>query len=124
MAKKKKSNNSIFTFLPVLVGILLTPAAMRFADVLALSGPDGMTLLYPWVEFVKSPALRISADVAMQASQWIMYVQFPIYGLIMMRYLRAGRALAASISVLLIHVAAILAVGGLGYLQGNHIKGM
>jgi heme/copper-type cytochrome/quinol oxidase subunit 2 len=119
---KKKNISSWWTAIPVVVGILLTPVAMRAADVLALSGPDALILLYPWVAIVKSPMLKVSADVTMQIAQWIMYFQFPVYGLIMMWLLRKGQSFGALIAVILVHSVGVTAVYGLGLLQGNHIR--
>jgi hypothetical protein len=65
-----------------ILSVLATPVAIHAASVMALSGPDGMTLLYPFVQIVRSPGMRVPQDLASSVSQWIMYLQFPLYGLL------------------------------------------
>ncbi|MGC2162959.1 MAG: hypothetical protein WA634_13675, partial [Silvibacterium sp.] len=103
MAKTKKSSSFWVSLFPLLVGILVTPLALHMAGVLTLSGPDAMTFLYPWVQVVRSPVLHVTADIAIPVAQWIMYLQFPVYGLamtwILLRSRRSGLALMVAVAL-------------------------
>jgi hypothetical protein len=61
------------------------------ASVLALEGPKAFALLYPWVEVLRSPVLRLSDPVTATLSQWMIYLQFPLYGLLMMLTFRRDK---------------------------------
>jgi hypothetical protein len=122
MAKKKKNTLSWFTLIPLLVCILVTPIALHMASVLALSGPDALALLYPWVQVVKSPLLRISADITMPVAQGIMYLQFPVYGLLMTWIMRSRQFMLALVTVAFVHGAGILAVYLFGYLHSPTLR--
>jgi hypothetical protein len=116
----RKSKFSLGTLLPLVVGILVTPPALHFASVLALSGLDALTMLYPWVSVVKSPALRMGLDPSIP--QGIMYLQFPLYGLIMTWISRTKSFWIALLVVIFIHAVGIGLAGLLGYMQGAPLK--
>jgi hypothetical protein len=101
---------------PLLIGIALTPFALRAASILALEGPKAFALLYPWVEVVRSPALHLPAGMVGNASEWMMYLQFPLYGLVMMLTWRAARYLRAFIIGLILHFSGLIAVVVLAWL--------
>jgi hypothetical protein len=88
MAKGRTDSVTGLQWAVFLLGILVTPIAIHAASVMALSGPEGPTLLYPFVQIVKAPAMKVPADLANSVSQWIMYLQFPLYGLLAARLLR------------------------------------
>jgi hypothetical protein len=123
MTKKKGSSSfRIMIWLPLVVGIVVTPIAIRSASVLALSGTDALAMLYPWVQVFKSQALRIPGEIALPAAQWAMYLQFPVYGLVMGWLMRRAYGFgAALLTVVLIHAIGIAALYGLGFLQGFHV---
>ena len=121
MARKKTKGSFWGAILPVLVGILMTPVALNAASVFALSGPDALTALYPWVEIVKFPQLQIPTDVVMSTSQLLMYVQFPLYGLLMMK-LRERGFLVAFGAVALLHVAGALAAILLAHMANPSLR--
>jgi hypothetical protein len=118
MARQNKF--SLGTLLPLVVGILVTPPALHFASVLALSGLEALTMLYPWVSVVKSPVLRMGLDTSIP--QGIMYLQFPLYGLIMTWISRSKPFGVALLVVVFIHAAGIGLAGLLSYLQGAPLK--
>jgi hypothetical protein len=113
--RRRKSGSSWAAWLPLVLGVLATPVALRAASILALSGTGGLTLLYPFVEIVQNPALRISGDVADPLAQWIMYLQFPIYGLLMAGVWRSKGFWLGLNVVIVIHAAGI----GLAYLLAH-----
>ncbi|MGA8531000.1 MAG: hypothetical protein WB622_14890 [Acidobacteriaceae bacterium] len=94
---------------PLLLGLLVAPFALRAASILALEGPKAFALLYPWVEVVRSPALHLPASFLGTASEWMMYLQFPLYGLIVTLTWRAGRVLRGFIIALILHFSGLVA---------------
>ena len=115
-ASKKSASGGWRALLPLAIGIVVTPFTIRFASVLALEGPKAFALLYPWVIVLRSPALRLPADFVGSWSEWMMYLQFPIYGLLMTLTFRAGKYLRAFIVGLVAHFAGLFAVVILAYL--------
>lgn len=101
---------------PLLVCCALTPFAVQAASILALEGPKAFALLYPWVEVVRSPALHVAPAWLGSLSQWIIYLQFPVYGLLMTLTFRAGRYLRAFIIGLIAHFSGLFLVVVLAYL--------
>lgn len=96
--------------IPLLVGIAITPFAVRAASIVALGGPKPFALLYPWVEVVRSRALHLPAGWIGSLSEWLMYLQFPFYGLIAALTWRARRYLRAFITGLILHFGGLAAV--------------
>ena len=112
MAKKRKCESLLLAAMLLVVGIAATPIALRAASVMALTGPNGLTFLYPYVEIVKNSTLRIPGSLANPAAQWLMYLQFPLYGLLMVTVLRARGFWIALNAVIFVHVVGI----GVAYL--------
>lgn len=106
--KRRKSGSSWTAWLPLVLGILATPFALRAASVLALSGTGGLILLYPYVQIVQNPVLRIPNVFAAPVAQWLMYLQFPLYGLLMARIIRSSGFWIALNVVVLIHAVGIV----------------
>jgi hypothetical protein len=103
--------------LPLLLCCALAPFAVQAASILALEGPKAFALLYPWVEVVRSPALHVRPASQGTLSQWIIYLQFPVYGLLMTLTFRAGRYLRALTVGLLAHFSGLLLVVVLAYMS-------
>jgi hypothetical protein len=101
---------------PLLIGLLITPFALRAASILALEGPKAFALLYPWVEVLRSRALHLPVDLVGTASEWMMYLQFPLYGLVVMLTWRERRYLRAFIIGLILHFSGLVAVVVLAWL--------
>jgi hypothetical protein len=100
---------------PLLLGIAVTPLTIHAASIMALAGPRALTMLYPWVLLLKNPVLRLGGTNA-NLSQWLMYIQFPLYGLLMGLIMRSkslwfGLGVAAAVHSLAI-LAVFLASGG------------
>ena len=102
--------------IPLLVCCALAPFAVQAASILALEGPKAFALLYPWVEVVRSPALHVAPAKLETLSQWIMYLQFPVYGLLMTLASRGGRYLRSFIVGLVAHFSGLFLVVLLAYL--------
>jgi hypothetical protein len=117
MGKRNKSGEWI-KFAPIVIGLLVTPVALRSAGILALSGPGALTALYPWAELLRSPLLGISAAIADGVGQWVMYLQFPIYGLAMTWIMLRKRSFGVALLVVVFfHVMSVVAVFGMSYLR-------
>lgn len=115
-AQKKSVWSGWRALLPLVLGIVVTPFTIRLASILALEGPKAFALLYPWVIALRSPALHFPADLVGSSSEWLLYLQFPLYGLVMTLTFRAGRYLRAFIIGLIVHFAGLVAVVLLAYL--------
>jgi hypothetical protein len=101
---------------PVLIGIAITPFTVRLAGVLALEGPKAFALLYPWFDVLRSRVLHSPADLVGRAYEYMLYLQFPFYGLLMTFTFRAGRHLRAVIIGLLAHFTGLMLVVVLAWL--------
>lgn len=112
MAKKKKNESVWLAALLLLAGVVAAPIALRLASVLALSGTNALTFLYPYVQLVKNPILRIPNSLASPAGQWLMFLQFPLYGLLMVMVLRSRGFWIALNAIVFVHGVGI----GLAYL--------
>lgn len=116
-ARKKSSGRGGWKSLwPLLVCIAVTPFTVRAASILALEGPKAFALLYPWVEVVRSSALRLPPDLVSTLSQWVLFAQFPLYGLLMTLTFRADKYLRAFIIGLVAHFTGLFVVVLLAYL--------
>jgi hypothetical protein len=113
---KKSASPGWKRFWPLAVCLLITPFAIRSATVLALEGPKAFALLYPWVDVVRSAALHVPEELLETLTQWIIYLQFPVYGLVMTLTFRADKHLRAFIIGLLLHFGGLLTVVVLAYL--------
>ena len=85
----------------------MTPFAVKAATLMALTGPDGLRLLYPWMLIPKLHFLGLSDSLGNGISQVMMYLQFPLYGLVAMLIHRAKGAVQAILALALIHLLAV-----------------
>lgn len=113
--RRKKSGSSWATWIPLVLGVAMTPVALRAASILALSGAGGLMLLYPFVQIVQNPALHLPGAFADPLAQWIMYLQFPLYGLLMARIIKSKGFWIALNVVVFLHAAGV----GLAYLLAH-----
>ena len=90
------------------IGIGVTPIAVHAASVMALAGPSGLILLYPLVEMVKVPWLKVPGAIADPFAQWGLFLQFPLYGLIMGWIARQRGLWIAFGAIVFLHFAAVL----------------
>lgn len=115
-ASAKSGRGGWISFWPLVLCVAVTPFAVRAASILALEGPKAFALLYPWVEVVRSPALHIPPGWLDTLSQWIIYLQFPLYGALMTLTFRADKHLRAFIIGLIAHFSGLIAVVILAWL--------
>lgn len=122
MAKKRKSDSAWLAAILLLAGIVASPIALRAASVLALTGPNALTFLYPYVEIVKNPTLRIPDLLSNPGAQWLMYLQFPLYGLLMVTVMRARGFWIALNTVVFVHAAGIGVAYLLNWVQNPYLR--
>lgn len=118
----KETNSSWLIGVPLLAGIVAAPIALHAAGILALSGPNALTVLYPFVEIASSSVLRLPTEIANSMAQWVMYLQFPLYGLLMTQLMRSRSILTAIGGILFLHGAGILAAYLLVHLQNPYLS--
>lgn len=117
MAREKMDFVTSLQWGVVLLGILATPIALHVASVVALSGPDGLTMLYPFAQIVRSPGMKVPADLAGSTAQVMMYLQFPLYALVTAKLIRPLGVLVGLGASGLIHCAGIAVVFFLSHAQ-------
>ena len=105
---RKKRTSGWLAWWPLILGIAVTPFAVKAATLMALTGPDGLRLLYPWMLIPKLHLLGLSDSVSNGISQAMMYLQFPLYGLVAMPI---HRSKGATTTILLLALLHLLAVG-------------
>jgi hypothetical protein len=104
--KKKKSVNWL-AWLPLVLGIIVTPFTVRAAGIFALTGPAALRTLYPYALLPAEHVFGLRDAVAEAASQAMMYLQFPAYGaamMLVMRKWRVGIAIAVAVGL---HLAGV-----------------
>jgi hypothetical protein len=112
--RKKKKTVNWLAWWPVALGIVVTPFTVRAAGILALTGPSALRMLYPFALIPAEHAFGLRESVADAVSQAMMWLQFPLYGLLLVllaRWKRVGMAIAI---VAALHLAG---VGGLWLLN-------
>ena len=85
--KKKKAQSGLARWWPLLAGAAVTPFAVKTAEILPLTGADGLMklrLLYPFAMLLREHALSFSEGNSETLSQFMLYAQFPLYGLVAM----------------------------------------
>ena len=113
--RKNKSPGFLAAWWPLLVGIAVTPFAIHAASIMALAGPSALMTLYPWVLLLKSPAIGLGTALGGNLSQLLIYIQFPLYGILMVLALRSKPVWIALAIVAAAHLGAIAAVFLLTY---------
>lgn len=98
------------------MSVLITPLTVRAAGVMALAGPNALRMLYPYVQLVQNRMLGFPTEIGGTLSQAMMYLQFPLYGLMMALVLRAKGLLPAVITTAVAHFGAVGIVIALAHL--------
>lgn len=114
--KKSKSRSPLtwgIVWALVLAGIVAAYFTVRYAEVAPLLGQNGLfrlRLIAPLAMLAHQPQLGIPDAMADTVAQVLMYVQFPLYGLLLGLLWRAAGFLRAASAVILTHALAIAAV--------------
>ncbi|HEX3985813.1 MAG TPA: hypothetical protein VHX13_04305 [Acidobacteriaceae bacterium] len=101
---------------PLLICLAADPFLVRAASILALEGPSPFTLLYPWVELVHLPMFHFTGETMSTLTQWVLYLQFPVYGLLMTLLYRADKRLRTLAVGIAAHFGGVALVVLLSYL--------
>jgi hypothetical protein len=97
----------------VLAGIVAAYFTVHYAEVAPLLGPGGLfrlRLIAPLAMLAHQPQLGIPDALADTVAQVLMYIQFPLYGLLLGLLWRTAGFLRAATVVVLTHALAIAAV--------------
>jgi hypothetical protein len=108
--KSRKDPGWFAQWWPLLLGIAVTPLAVHAASIMALAGPRALTSLFPWTVLLENPFWGLHSRQVDDTAQLLMYVQFPIYGLLMSLKLRARSFSVAFGLALALHIVGILSV--------------
>lgn len=76
---------------PLIVGIAVTALTVKTAEILPLMGPGGLMklrLLYPFAMLLREHMLGLSESLRESLSHWMLYAQFPLYGVYAMVAMR------------------------------------
>jgi hypothetical protein len=114
--KKRQGAGGLLSWWPVLLGIAVTPFTAKMASVLALGGPWPLRLLYPFAQLLQRPELRLGDSTGETLAQGMMYLQFPLEGLLMKMILKYRSVPVSFVIVALCHLAA---VGLLAWLKSS-----
>jgi hypothetical protein len=104
---RKKQTSAWIAWWPLILGIAATPFAVKAATLMALTGPDGLRFLYPWMLIPKLHLLGLSDSLGNGISQAMMYLQFPLYGIIAMLIHRRKGPISAISLLALVHFLAV-----------------
>jgi hypothetical protein len=106
--KRKKAGASGWAaWWPLLVGIAITFAAVKMAEILPLMGADGLLrlqLLYPYALLLKQPQLGLAESTSNHWSQIMLYAQWALYGLYITAVMRWKPLWVALTQVAVIHL--------------------
>lgn len=116
--KRNQTAGGIIDWWPFVLGIALTPLALRAADYFALTGPAALEALYPYALLMRRHEIPLNFSAREQIAHAVMYLQFPVYGLLLMLTMRVRSFGSAFVQVLLVH---IFGVGGL-WMLNNLVK--
>ena len=79
--RQMRSLRSMASLWPVALGMLLGFYAPLLRDLIANSAPWALTLLFPFSALAGERGLNLSRDAAQSLSQFLLFAQFPLEGL-------------------------------------------
>jgi len=102
--RRSKFWQSMVASWPIAVGILLGLCAPIMSDVLTAVKPWGMWIVFPFVVLMGRPELHLGAQFQQIAPQAMLFLQFPLEGLMAKKFLRGKVTLGGvATQVLLYH---------------------
>jgi hypothetical protein len=110
--RKKTSGFPWYAWWPLLLGIVATPFAVKTAEILPLLGQAGLhrlCLLMPFALLAQQHQLGLSEQMGATVSQAMLYLQFPLYGILLMLVARFKSLAAGILTIVLIHFVAAAA---------------
>jgi hypothetical protein len=110
--RQMRSLLSLASLWPVALGVLLGIYAPLLRDLAANSAPWALTLLFPFSTLVGERGLHLSWDTVQALSQFLLYAQFPLEGLLVRIVLKHRVGLFKVFGqVTCLHVFAVLYLG-------------
>jgi hypothetical protein len=85
--RSKRMQNLVNSW-PIAAGMVLAVCAPFMSDALAVFKPYGMWLVFPFVELVGRPELHMGAQFREMAPQVMLFLQFPLEGLMAKKFLK------------------------------------
>ena len=110
--KRKKLGMRWYAWWPLAAGIVATPFAVKTAEILPLLGQAGLhrlCLLMPFALLAQQHQLGLSGHTAETVSQALLYLQFPLYGLLLVLFTRFKSLVSGIITVVCLHLIAAAA---------------
>jgi len=89
------------SWIPVAVGVALAAAAPQLRDLLAVYEPWGMRVVFPFVLVAGLHEIGLSDEMTRTLPQLMLYLQFPLEGLLTRLTLRRGVKARAAIGQLI-----------------------
>lgn len=120
-AKRKPVGSRWISLLMILAGVIAIPFTLWGAGILALSGPTALAMLYPYVVLVKLASPHIPVINITPLAQWLMYLQFPLYGIFMARVYRSRGFWIALNAVIWLHILAWILAAVLSHAQNPYL---
>lgn len=119
MAKGKRGavRSGWWTLFLVAIGGAVTPLALHMAGILALSGPLALSALFPWAKLMRSFVIGVPASTVDSWEQWLMFLQFPVYGFAIGSIAKTRSFLVGLASVAFLHGLCLLGLIGIGYMH-------
>ena len=108
--RRKKPGRRWLALWPLILAAVVTPFAVKTAEILPLMGPAGLTrlrLLYPYALLAQQ---YLGEPRGETASQVLFYLQFPLYACLLMLLQRLKSFSVGLIVVLLLHFTAVAAL--------------
>ena len=110
--RQMRSLRSMASLWPVALGVLLGFYAPLLRDLIANSAPWALTLLFPFSALAGERGLNLSRDTAQSLSQFLLYAQFPLEGLMVRIVLKHRLSVFRVFSqVTCLHVFTLLYLG-------------
>lgn len=86
--RHQKRMRKLVSSWPIAAGMVLAVCAPFMSDALAIFKPWGMWLVFPFVELVARPELHMGAQFREMAPQVMLFLQFPLEGLMAKKFLK------------------------------------
>jgi hypothetical protein len=86
--RRRKRLQALINSWPVGVGILLALCAPTMSEMLGTVKPWGMWLVFPFVALSARPELHLGSEIQQILSQAMLFLQFPLEGLIAKKILK------------------------------------
>ena len=104
---RKRKKVTWVAWWPLFLGIAITLAAVKMAEILPLMGRGGLLrlqLLYPYALLLKQPQLGLAESTSNNWSQIMLYAQWVLYGLYVTVVLRWKPLWVALVQIAAIHL--------------------